>query len=256
TRPGERLAITFLWCWIVVYFAFFSISQTKLPNYILPIYPAVALMTARFLECWRRGQVHPPAWTMHVAPICLALLGVGTVIALPMLGGVVPARFLGSRTYPGIEKWAGLGLLPLAGAVATWRCIRRGERTAMVASFTASAVAFLAVVAAGVGVALEPHKAPRELVRAVGGDLTAHEVRVGAYQYFQPSLVFYCRREVHQLKSDDDALEFLSCPLPVYLFLPVRVWQQLEPRLTGARHLLTRRRDLYRNCDVVVVTNR
>src|SRR5262249_43353845 len=156
TRPGERLAITFLWCWIVVYFAFFSISQTKLPNYILPIYPAVALMTARFLECWRRGQVHPPAWTMHVAPICLALLGVGTVIALPMLGGVVPARFLGSRTYPGIEKWAGLGLLPLAGAVATWRCIRRGERTAMVASFTASAVAFLAVVAAGVGVALEP----------------------------------------------------------------------------------------------------
>src|SRR5262249_39047799 len=46
-RTPERASIAFLWCWIVVYFAFFSAARTKLPNYILPIYPAVALLTAR-----------------------------------------------------------------------------------------------------------------------------------------------------------------------------------------------------------------
>jgi 4-amino-4-deoxy-L-arabinose transferase-like glycosyltransferase len=240
----------------VVCFAFFSFSRTKLPNYILPVYPAVALLTARFLERWRRGEIRPPAWTMQAAPACLGLLGVGTVIVLVMLSGVVPASFLQGRSYPGLEKWAWLGLLPFAGAVVTWRCLRRGERTGAVASFAASAIAFLAVVAAGTSVALEPHKAPRELVRAVRDDLTAHEVRVGAYEYFQPSLVFYCRREVQKLKNAEDVVEFLSSPLPVYLFLPAAVWRDVEPSMAGACHLLGRRRDFYRNCDVVVVTNR
>src|SRR5262249_55967598 len=45
----ERDCVRFLVCWCAVYFVFFSIVRTKLPNYILPLYPAVALLTARVL---------------------------------------------------------------------------------------------------------------------------------------------------------------------------------------------------------------
>lgn len=41
----DRPAVQFLVCWIAVYFLFFSASTTKLPNYILPLYPAAALLT-------------------------------------------------------------------------------------------------------------------------------------------------------------------------------------------------------------------
>src|SRR5262249_2860042 len=85
TQVTERHSIVFLWCWIIVYFAFFSLSKTKLPNYILPIYPAVALLTGRFLEQWRRGDVRPPDWMLHAAPVCLALIGLGLILALPMI---------------------------------------------------------------------------------------------------------------------------------------------------------------------------
>src|SRR5262249_38732418 len=40
--PAGASPSRFLFCWIAVYFVFFSISQTKLPNYILPLYPAAA----------------------------------------------------------------------------------------------------------------------------------------------------------------------------------------------------------------------
>ena len=44
--PGELTdpirAHRFLLCWVVVYLVFFSAAATKLPNYILPIYPAMA----------------------------------------------------------------------------------------------------------------------------------------------------------------------------------------------------------------------
>jgi 4-amino-4-deoxy-L-arabinose transferase-like glycosyltransferase len=255
-RAYQRHSIAFLWCWIVVYAAFFSVSRTKLPNYILPIYPAVALLTGRFLEQWRRGDVRPPAWMLHVAPLCLALVGVGTIVAILMLGGAWSTNFARGRAFPGVEIWAFVGILPLIGAVVTWRCLLRDRRTGMIGGLVASVAIFLALLAAGGASALEPYKAPRGLVYDIPIDLTAAEVRVGAYRYFQPSLVFYCRREVQKLNTDKAALEFLHSPLQVYLFLPASAWEELQPRSPGSCRVLGRRRDLYRNYDVVVVGNR
>jgi 4-amino-4-deoxy-L-arabinose transferase-like glycosyltransferase len=255
-RPYECHSIAFLWCWVVVYFVFFSVSRTKLPNYILPIYPAIALLTGRFLEQWRRGDVRPPAWLLHVAPLSLMVLGVATILGLLLLSGLGLPSLVRGHVFPGLENWAFLGLLPIAGAIVTWRCLRRGQRTGMVWGFTASASLFLAMLAAGGAAALEPYKAPRELVHDIPIDLTASEVRIGAYQYFQPSLVFYCRREVHKLDSDEAMLEFLNCPLPVYLFLPAASWDKLQQRAPTCCRVLGRRYDLYRNIHVVVVSNR
>src|SRR4029078_1272817 len=40
-------AYRFLWCWIAVWFVVFSVAATKLPNYVLPTYPALALLTGQ-----------------------------------------------------------------------------------------------------------------------------------------------------------------------------------------------------------------
>jgi len=45
---GVRNTNIFLSIWIFVIFIFFSISRTKLPTYIFPLYPALALLIARF----------------------------------------------------------------------------------------------------------------------------------------------------------------------------------------------------------------
>lgn len=46
-RFGEHL---FLLIWIAVFFIFFSISRTKLPTYIFPLFPALAIYIGRFWE--------------------------------------------------------------------------------------------------------------------------------------------------------------------------------------------------------------
>src|SRR5262249_3369195 len=40
----------FLWCWIAVYFAFFTVAATKLPNYVLPTVAPLTILVARFLD--------------------------------------------------------------------------------------------------------------------------------------------------------------------------------------------------------------
>ncbi len=246
----------FLWCWIAVYFVFFSLARTKLPNYILPIYPPVALLTARFLERWRCGALHPSSWTVRVSLVLLALVGIGTTTGLLLASGIWPAPFLRGRFLPGLEAWAVVGVLPVLGAVAGWWFARRQNRGGVVVSVAMAAVLFIGTLAAWGSVAVDRHKAPRTLVQAMGESPTQREIRTACYQYFQPSLVFYCRREVFRLASEQEVREFLSSPLPVYLFVPAAVWDALEASMTGPHRVLGRQRDLYRGCDVLVVTNR
>ena len=40
-------------CWFGVWFLFWSLCKTKLPHYLLPAYPALALLTACFIDRWQ-----------------------------------------------------------------------------------------------------------------------------------------------------------------------------------------------------------
>ena len=66
----------FLLVWIVATFAFFSVSSSKMAPYILPIFPALALLGGRHIAGLSR-----PAWLLHIAP--LAVLAVTALVMAP-----------------------------------------------------------------------------------------------------------------------------------------------------------------------------
>jgi 4-amino-4-deoxy-L-arabinose transferase-like glycosyltransferase len=250
---GETGALTFLLSWAAVWLGFFSLAQTKLPNYVLPVYPPIALLIAHYLDAWRRGRntIAPAVWRVSLSG--LTFIGVVTVIGLLIAGGNIPA--LRNRALPGIGTWAWLGSIPAIGAgLAAWHS-RRDRRTALVTTLTTCAVAFVGALAALPPRAVEGHKAPRSLVAAAGARRPDAEVRIATFDYFQPSLVFYCEREVLQLFSEQQALDFLRGPLPAYLFCPSPVWDRLAPRAVEPVKLVARHRDLYRGCDIIVLSN-
>jgi 4-amino-4-deoxy-L-arabinose transferase-like glycosyltransferase len=247
TRAGLR----FLTCWVGVYFVAFSLAQTKLPNYVLPLYPAAAVLLAACLDRWRRGQFEARPWVLWTGVACVGLIGVTVSAGLVVAGGALPGP--GGQRYPGLAWFAFLGLPLVAGAAAAGWCVRRHRPNGFVAAMALSTLAFTAGIAAWGGPAVDAFKAPRPLAAALPADQTSHEVRIGAFGYFQPSLVFYCRREVTNLLSDDEALQFLKGPHTSYLFLPARRWKDLAEKAGDSVHLLGRHYDLYDRCDVVVV---
>jgi 4-amino-4-deoxy-L-arabinose transferase-like glycosyltransferase len=250
---GERPALHYLLCWVGVYFVFFSAARTKLPNYVLPLYPAAALLTAYFLDRWRRGDIALPAWAVRTCLVCLALMGVGVAAGLLVGGGAIDVAALRGRRLPGLERWAAMGGVLLAGALAADRCLRRGRRGAMIVAAAAAAVLFTAPLAAWGVAAVDGRKAARALVAALPADQLERDVRVATLVYFQPSLVFYCRREVRRLETPAQASEFLCGPLPSYLFIRGETWDKLSPHVpfrAVARHY-----DLYDDQDIVLVTN-
>jgi 4-amino-4-deoxy-L-arabinose transferase-like glycosyltransferase len=254
TSEGARPAVQFLVCWVAVYLIFFSMVRTKLPNYVLPLYPAAALLLALFLDRWRRGLVSMPAWALRGSLATLALFGAGVTVGLLIVGGALGPALRG-RHLPGLAPWAGLGGVLLAGALAAWWCARRAGRGGVIAAVAGAGVLFTGAIGAFGVEAVDRYKAPRPLARALPADHLYRDVRIGAFGWFRPSVVFYCQREVTPLESERDALELLEGPLPAYLFVPADVWTTMAAKAPGRCRLVARHHDLYCWREVVLVSN-
>jgi 4-amino-4-deoxy-L-arabinose transferase-like glycosyltransferase len=253
--PQPPSSLRFLACWLLVYLIFFSLSGTKLPNYILPIYPAVAILTGRFLNDWRRDLLGVSPWAMSLGLAGVALIGISASLAFLFVAGVFDLRFFRGRQVPGLEIWALVGLIPVSGALLAGWFLRTGRRTGAVVSLASMAVLFVGSLAAWGSLRVDQLKAPRALVREAGACQTDRDIRIGCYQFYQPSLVFYCHREVRILNDEDQVLEFLRCPLPVYLFVSAQAWESVEQKVRAPHRMLVRHRDLYKGMDVIVITN-
>ena len=79
TNRKERQILIFFNIWAVVVFLFFSLSATKLVSYILPMFPALAVITAWYLDqLWEYGKEKPRiSWTSGIL-----LLGAGLIWGL------------------------------------------------------------------------------------------------------------------------------------------------------------------------------
>ncbi|MFZ0537868.1 MAG: hypothetical protein WAM47_13425, partial [Candidatus Sulfotelmatobacter sp.] len=84
----------FLCCWLIVPVIFFSISQSKLPGYILPAIPAGALLLADYL---RGGLARNDAQS---APLWLAILH-GLFAAAPIVPALLIAYLITQHRLPG-----------------------------------------------------------------------------------------------------------------------------------------------------------
>jgi 4-amino-4-deoxy-L-arabinose transferase-like glycosyltransferase len=253
--PGKY---RFLIVWFLVVLIFFSVAATKLPNYVLPLYPAMALLTGRFLDRWREGSISLPRWVAIAATLCTALMGVVIGFGLLFASGALSLPFSVPkfRPMPALRDSALIGIIPIAMAGMMALLLRTGKRQAALTAFSAGAVLFLALIAAIPTVALEDWKVPKHFAEEVGLRQTDRDIRIASCQWMRHSMVFYARREVTRIDDLKKLEEFLSTPRPAYLIVPEDIWDlYLKPELKLPLKVIARRFDMYAWRDVLVVAN-
>ena len=261
-RRGEGQVDTpdryrFLAAWVLAYLIVFSIAATKLPNYVLPVYPAVAILIARLLDRWRSGSLTVPGSLTAASTASGVLVGVLFGVGLLVAGGTLPppVSVKGFHPLAGLGESAWVGLVPVGGAMAFGWLAWKGRRTEAVTIYGLAAALFLAAVAAVPTVALNDHKAPRYFAEQMGLRQPDRDIRIAACRWFRHSLVFYARREVRRIDDFAAVDEFLSLPRAAYLVVPADVFDQLAPRLTVPVRVLGRHYDFYARRDILVVAN-
>ncbi len=173
-------------CWAAVYVVVFSLVQTKLPSYVLPAYPALALATGLFVHRWTLGTADVSRWWLRIGFGCLAIVGLGMLIGLPLAAD----RYLPGEAILGI-----IGLVPLVSAITCWLLSEtrrpRAAATAMVFGSIALAVSIFGFAMPRV----DHHKMSRRLIEQInrhGGP----NAQIAAYIHLEPSVVYYAGRPI------------------------------------------------------------
>lgn len=183
-NPAAREPI-FLACWVLGPLLFFSLNQSKLPQYVLPLTPALALAAARNLVRDRIATAGARAYLVTAAIFAAALLTFDRWLMPPT--ALTPAE---RQEIPHVAQI--LGAMLVVSAVGVVVAARRNNLTLAAAAY---ALVILTVPWAG-----------SRLMRAVGEDRsagpladairTAGEADVLLVGAYPTSLPFYLRRRL------------------------------------------------------------
>ncbi len=81
-RASGPLVFSLIWFFFI--FLFFSISKTKLPNYILPLFPAASIMTGSFIAELVKGREKGAPLYFHTLALLAGAIG-AAVMVLPSM---------------------------------------------------------------------------------------------------------------------------------------------------------------------------
>lgn len=209
-------------CWFLPTFILFSLAGTKLPHYILPAVPPLALAAALSWPAVSAG-VWPRL--MRTGAVLGALVGLlagvllcVAVVAVPFPDAMIPAFV------------AGL-IVALGSAVAAWLWWQPRATLALTANAAALLSLWIVLLTWGLP-ALEPLR-PSKVVANWLHEHAPPETHLMAVGYQEPSLVFYWGRPVDMLGKNEasTAIERLArTSQPAALVIPADRWQKWVER--------------------------
>jgi 4-amino-4-deoxy-L-arabinose transferase-like glycosyltransferase len=171
-EPGAQ----FLLAWLIPSWIVFELVLTKLPHYVLPLYPAIAILTVGALE----RRVLSRSWLMRGAAWWFAIPALASVIAV--VGAVTLTR------QPVFLAWPFVAAALILGLSAWWLYDdSRAERSLLTA--VASAMFLAAAIYGVVLPALTPLFPSAEVARALR-NVVCVGPKAAAAGFHEPSLVF------------------------------------------------------------------
>lgn len=195
-RGEKGRLLLFLMVWAAFIFLFFSVSQTKLVSYILPMYPPLAMLVGWYIAqlSERYPKPRPCAWAINL-----------TIMGLLFGGGML----YGLKEMPALAQGVYLQLAVLAlMLVAVWWFVWRKDYGWAVGAKVVAMTAFAAIL---VGV-MFPIAAPEFASKNIATELTRHydgKSPLYVIKFLRPGVSFYSGLYGKEIKTDDDLAQAL-----------------------------------------------
>jgi 4-amino-4-deoxy-L-arabinose transferase-like glycosyltransferase len=215
--------LVLLTCLFGVWFVFWSICSTKLPHYLLPVYPALSLLTACFLDGWIAEQVTVSRGWMRTTWISAILVGVGMTLALPIVAMLL---------LPG-EEWIGaIGLILIFGGWLGLRFTAQGKRLQAVRCYGVASVAFLTAAFGFVTVGVDRHQNARPMMAAIHED-SPEGAAICEYGFHRKSSVYYAGHPIALCDDDAQLKKFLDSADRAYIITLADYAAEIEKKHPG-----------------------
>lgn len=246
--PAPQELEWFAAIWVAVVFVFFTLSSTRLPHYIGPLFPAAALLTASY---WSRGLLdqRTPGLRLSIH----VMMGLGyllalAIAALPSFYSSYAAKLV--REFPlatqvdlGSGPYMAAMVLLIGMALVGYFGLSEERRTG---AFWAAGATLACLVLILLVVMLPRYNRyviapPQELAYAAGLNLNPTD-RLIVYGTTRPSSVFYAKRKIIFVPSGEEAniLSHLRQPGRTMILLPASLRSRLPQDTTDFPVILQR----------------
>jgi 4-amino-4-deoxy-L-arabinose transferase-like glycosyltransferase len=208
-RNRKTPAVLFCLSWIIPTWLVFEAIPTKLPHYVLPTFPAIALLTAAALanlpERAARGgrllfAIAAPAWLLWAAVLCTAAVAAPWLVDAPL--------------DPVTAVLAAAALLLAGGGV---YLLHQRRQVRCVAAFCGAAALLYGVVFAYALPRAEPLWLSEQIAAAVRAETRCEGMQLAAAGYHEPSLVFLAGRNTMLVDGAAAAQLLMSEPCSLAL---------------------------------------
>jgi 3-isopropylmalate/(R)-2-methylmalate dehydratase small subunit len=216
--------LRFLALWFGVVFTFFSASSGKRTVYLLPLFPAAALLVGWTLAVAlpRAGRAGVRAVRLSAAPLLLLL--VVAAVAAPLL--LVPL-------HPTVRVPAMVAsALLVLGAAALTVPVVRGRPVAFLGGLVGLCVALLLLSEHVVLPRLNPYQNFRQAAAQLAA-IVPPTARLASAEPRREVLFFYSGRRGGRVTSAEEMVDFLAAPGPAYCVLPAAYGQRWRTALSG-----------------------
>jgi 4-amino-4-deoxy-L-arabinose transferase-like glycosyltransferase len=229
-EPGAQ----FLLAWLIPSWLVFEAVMTKLPHYVLPLYPALAILIAGIVE---RGGLAKARWMVlgtvgwFVFPLTVAILGVATFIVIGRDLGIIAWPFAAAALILGLFAW--------------WLYDVDGAERSLLRGMTSSV--FIAIMIYAVTFPMLPGLFPSALI---AGEIRASDCEqphvASTFAYQEPSLVFLLGTDT-RFTDGAGAAEFLRTGPCHFALVDPRSERSFVQRADaiGLRYTLSQRIDGY-----------
>lgn len=230
-KGEDRKYCIFLAIWAAVVFLFFTLSQTKLVSYILPMYPPLALLTGWYFDkAWTEKRYSALQWSAKFLTMLILVLVAGLFYA----GTVLTAQLL----LP-VKIMAGIFLMLVI--LVWWLSYRRNFRAVFSAIVMGMMVFSMILVAR-----MLPAVAPAFSVKTFVNEFKQHYDRqapVYITKFYRPGFMFYSGMSGREIQPEELQNTILETKTAAYFFIQKKHYEKLTPSAKDKVQVLTVQED-------------
>ena len=214
TNCKERRLLIFFNIWAAVVFVFFSISATKLVSYILPMFPALAVITGWYLDrLWGVGNEKPRiSWTLAAL-----LFGAGLIWGLFKSLDAMPFLEAGVLACSVV-----VFIMTAMAVIFIWK----GRIAAVFGVQVLAMMVFVVMITALLMPALTPSYSSRdfaeEFTKQYDGVSTLH-----VQKFLQPGMAFYSGVFGPEFKTGEQLSALLGRTTNGYIVVQKKIYEKL-----------------------------
>ncbi len=221
-RDEKRGKVIFLLLWFFIIFIFFSASSTKLPTYIFPSYPALAILTALIWDDFLRGTLSKNIarwmkYSYYILPVAIVFAAIGLYMLI-------------DRRYPNMLADATIaGSFLIFGAALSLVAFRAKEFLLAFFLTAFSVILFLYPFTMLVLPEMGRYETSKEISQKLLSLVAAGEP-IGAEKHYRAGLAFYTNRPIADLDRHHYITRFLNSDERAWCVLKEKNHMQLYDR--------------------------